>query len=90
MSFQIDCPQCGRRPVGEFHFGGPVRPRPDPAADDRTWTGYLYNRPNLAGDQNEWWYHRAACKLWFVARRDTRTNHVQGARRFEPQEGAGG
>ena len=26
--------------------------------------------------QREWWFHRSGCRAWFVAERDTRTNHV--------------
>jgi sarcosine oxidase, subunit delta len=76
MSFQIDCPNCGIRPVWEFHFGGPVRQRPGPDVSDREWTAYLYDRPTTCGEQAEWWYHRSACKLWFGARRETRHNQV--------------
>lgn len=84
MSFQIDCPNCGVRPVWEFRYGGPARPRPlGDGVTDRQWAEYLYNQPNPAGEQTEWWHHRAACKLWFQARRDTRTNRVRETQRFE-------
>lgn len=33
-------------------------------------------RRNVAGVQQEWWYHRLGCKVWFLAERDTRTNEV--------------
>lgn len=80
MSFQLDCPNCGRRAVWEFHYGGPVRQRPAAAAElsDRQWAEYLYNRPNVAGDDTEWWYHRSACKQWFQVRRNTVSNEVLG------------
>src|SRR5690349_17705917 len=65
MSFQIDCPNCGCRPVWEYHYGGTPRKRPDGSATERQWAEYLYNRPNISGEQTEWWYHRSACKLWF-------------------------
>ena len=93
MSFQLDCPNCGARPVWEFHYGGASRKRPeatDQAVTDRQWAEYLYNRPNICGEETEWWYHRSACKLWFLARRDTRTNQVLETRPFVPQEAAGG
>ena len=82
MSFQIECPNCGVRSVWEFHYGGPSKTRPAPDADARVWSAYLYDKPNLAGEQTEWWYHRSACKLWFIVRRDTRTNVVIETRRF--------
>ena len=93
MSFQLDCPNCGIGPVWEFHFAGPSRQRPEPddaAVTERQWAEYLYNRPNTGGEQTEWWYHRSACKTWFLARRDTRTNQVLETRLCVPQEAAGG
>ncbi len=89
MSFQINCPNCGRRPVWELHYGGPVLSRPETDADRETWTAYLYNRANLCGVQREWWYHRSGCKCWFVVDRDTQTHEVVTARRYEPKEDAG-
>jgi len=89
MSFQIDCPNCSRRPVWEFHYGGPVRSRPAPTAEKDEWTDYLYNKPNIRGVQFEWWYHHSACKLWFVVERETKTNEVLTTCRYEPQEEAG-
>ena len=93
MAFQLDCPNCGLRPAWEFHYGGAVRKRPepgDPTVTERQWAEYLFNRANVCGEETEWWYHRSACKLWFLARRDTRTNQVLETRRFAPQEAAGG
>ena len=86
MSFQINCPNCGCRPVWEYHYGGPSRTRPDGDVTERQWAEYLYNRPNIAGEETEWWYHRSACKLWFHVRRDTRTNQVLEAKRFDARE----
>ena len=88
MSFPIECPNCGRRPVWEFHYGGPVQPRPGHDADRETWTAYLYDMPNVCGKQTEWWYHGSACKLWFLAERDTLSNQVLTTRICEPQEDA--
>ena len=85
MSFQIKCPNCGQRPVWEFHYGGPVQARPATSADQRAWTAYIYDKPNIRGVQIEWWHHRSACKQWFMAERDTRSNQVVTTRPFEPQ-----
>lgn len=76
MSFLIACPHCNHRPVGEFHYGGPVRPRPQPDAADDEWIDYTYNRPNTRGVELEWWFHGSACRQWFLVRRDTTTNEV--------------
>ena len=45
-------------------------------ADARELTDYVYFRRNVAGVQREWWHHRYGCEVWFLAERDTRTNHV--------------
>jgi sarcosine oxidase delta subunit len=41
---------------------------------------------NRQGEQQEWWYHRSGCGLWFLARRDTKTNRVLETRRWRPAE----
>ena len=76
MSFALHCPNCGRRPVAEFRFGGEYRPRPPGDASSEEWAEYLYARRNLDGPQEEWWFHRFGCRCWFLARRDTRDNRV--------------
>ena len=90
MSFMLICPNCGARRVDEFRFGGEIRQRPEGTPAPNEWGAYLYERANIAGPQREWWYHRSACKLWFLARRDTRTNQVLETRPFVAQEAAGG
>ena len=77
MAFMIACPNCGERSVNEFRFGGEVKERPRPDAPPEKWTGYLYDRANVAGVQREWWYHRFGCHRWFIASRDTVTNEVR-------------
>lgn len=77
MSFLIGCPLCGPRDVAEFRFGGEAQSRPTPGSDVATWSAYLYARRNVAGVERAWWFHRAGCRRWFQAERDTRTNEVQ-------------
>jgi sarcosine oxidase subunit delta len=77
MAFLLRCPQCGPRDVTEFRWGGEQSTRPAPGSPPATWTDYLYTRRNEAGVQQEWWYHRAGCRRWFVAVRDTRVNRVE-------------
>lgn len=84
MSFLVRCPNCGERGVYEFRFGGEARPRPMPQAGDAEWLTYNYVRQNEAGVQKEWWYHRAGCGQWFLARRNTVTNDVLET--FFPEE----
>ena len=76
MSFLLECPLCGPREVTEFRYGGEVQARPAPGSTVATWSGYLYDRTNVAGDERAWWFHRDACRRWFQAARDTRTNRV--------------
>jgi len=75
----LACPNCGPRNVNEFRFGGEYNPRPlNPVeTDDPQWSDYLFMRPNRAGLQTEWWYHRHGCGLWFLAERDTRTSEIK-------------
>jgi heterotetrameric sarcosine oxidase delta subunit len=77
MSFLLRCPQCGPRDVYEFRWGGERSRRPPPDSPPETWARYLYFRRNEAGPQEEWWYHRAGCRRWFLATRDTRMNRVE-------------
>jgi sarcosine oxidase, subunit delta len=76
MSFQLTCPNCGKREVTDFGFGGEVCARPATRPTPRELNVYVYFRRNVAGVQREWWVHRSGCKAWFLAERDTRTNEV--------------
>ncbi len=74
----IECPNCGRRSVQEFRYGGEINPRPARPRETATaaWAGYVFMRRNRAGPQTEWWFHRDGCHRWFLAERDTRTNEI--------------
>ncbi len=74
----LNCPNCGPRNVQEFRFGGEHNPRPAAplAVDNAEWTDYLFLKANKLGVQKEWWYHRAGCRLWFLAERHTQSNQV--------------
>ena len=76
MTFQIPCPNCGLRPVDEFTTTGETRERPTGSPSQRELSHYVYFRRNTCGVQNEWWYHRFGCELWFLAERDTHSNYV--------------
>ena len=76
MSFLLTCPNCGRRPVDEFAYGGEVTTRPTSSDDERALFLYLYFRRNTATDQREWWYHSSGCREWFQAERNTTSNTV--------------
>lgn len=75
---QIRCPWCGQRGAAEFHYGGDVRTRPDPASvTPQDWRGYLYFPANPSGPVRETWYHRMGCRRFFTVERDTVTNQVR-------------
>jgi heterotetrameric sarcosine oxidase delta subunit len=75
----IECPNCGPRNAQEFHHGGEYNPRPlEPLTlHPDEWADHLYMRANTQGLQKEWWYHRAGCRLWFLAERHTKTNVIE-------------
>ena len=77
MSFLLDCPNCGSRSVNDFRFGGEVTVRPSPGDSEETWAAYFYLSKNVAGIQQEWWYHKYGCRRWFQAQRDTLNNRVE-------------
>ena len=73
----LACPWCGYRNVGEFGYLGELRERPDPSTTSpEEWRAYLYLRRNPAGRLEEGWYHRAGCRRYFEAVRDTTDNTV--------------
>ena len=76
MSFLLNCPNCGRREVTDFGYGGEVGSRPKQRPEFSELNRYVYFRRNVAGPQREWWVHRSGCKRWFLAERDTTTNEV--------------
>ncbi len=92
----IKCPNCGKRNSQEFRYGGEYNPRPKNPLEqsDAAFAEYVYMRDNRQGEHVEWWYHRAGCGLWFLARRDTQSNAVLdtyiwkagGAEKPEPVE----
>ena len=49
MSFQLNCPNCGKRAVSEFSFKSEVKDRPSPDAAFDEWTDYVYFRENKMG-----------------------------------------
>ena len=74
MAIEIPCAFCGPRPFTEFRFGGELRSldAPDPEAD----FARVFLPENLAGPQQERWFHVLGCRTWSTVIRDTRTNEV--------------
>jgi heterotetrameric sarcosine oxidase delta subunit len=76
----IPCPHCGPRNSDEFSFGGEIVPRPGADADAREWREYLYMKPNVAGWQEERWFHVSGCRRFLVVERNTVTNQIASVR----------
>ncbi|MBV8947443.1 MAG: sarcosine oxidase subunit delta [Solirubrobacterales bacterium] len=76
VSFLLTCPNCGTREVTDFGYGGEISARPTERPTLKQLGEYNYFRRNRAGVQREWWFHRAGCRAWFIAERDTTTNEV--------------
>jgi sarcosine oxidase subunit delta len=71
----IPCPHCGARDSSEFFFRGEARPpRPDYNEGADAFVEHVYERLNIAGSQQEHWYHAAGCRQWLLVERDTRTH----------------
>jgi sarcosine oxidase subunit delta len=81
MGFLIDCPNCGRRDVYEFKFGGERKETPGSDAGLKDWRHYVHFNKNRAGRHEEWWYHHG-CDEWLLVDRDTTTNQVFGSKRL--------
>jgi len=75
VSLLVPCPFCGERPFGEFAFGGELRPVSSPGPDEDFVRVYL--RDNVAGMQEERWFHLLGCRRWATLRRDTTTNRFE-------------
>lgn len=72
----LRCPLNGSRPISEFAYGGELRAMPDPSrSTDYEWASYVFNRNGAPGLKKEWWYH-VPSGTWFIAERDTATDHV--------------
>ena len=76
----VPCPFCGPRNASEFKWCGEARTRPDPNnTTTAEWREYLYMRRNPAGWTVETWFHRAGCRKYFTAERDTVSNEIRTA-----------
>jgi heterotetrameric sarcosine oxidase delta subunit len=75
MGFHIECPNCGCRTQDEFWFGGEPRVH-EPDAPARRAYEAAWLRANVAGLNQERWFHYAGCRRWLTIRRDTQTNRI--------------
>jgi heterotetrameric sarcosine oxidase delta subunit len=74
------CPHCGPRNSNEFSFGGELSTRPDPDTDPAEWRRYLYMKQNVAGWQQEQWFHVSGCRRFLIVERHTVTNVIRSVR----------
>lgn len=74
MAVRVPCPTCGWRSSTEFLWGGELRPldAPDPESDFER----VFLPANVAGSQEERWFHLLGCRRWVTIRRDTTTDEV--------------
>lgn len=75
---RIYCPYCKEeREEVEFGYAGEAfidRPLKPFELDDEQWAQYLFNRKNTKGNHFELWSHRAGCRKFFTAERNTATH----------------
>ena len=83
----INCPYCGPRDAAEYTYQGDGnRTRPDPMSQDiQAWNEYIYDRVNIAGDQNEIWQHSGGCRAHLRVTRNTLTHKVSSVAFARPQ-----
>lgn len=73
MALPIDCPNCGRRPVTEFRYGGEIPSVPDRITDrDERDVDLVWMLRNPEGPCTERWFHELGCRRWLTLVRDTR------------------
>jgi sarcosine oxidase, subunit delta len=76
----IVCPHCGPRDDAEFTYQGEVVARPAADAGPAAWRRYLYLRHNVAGWQQERWFHGSGCRRFLDVERHTVTNEIRSTR----------
>ena len=78
---EMECPNCGPRPLEEFVFGGerravsPSITDPDDRNYDEVW---IFDNPD--GRTTERWFHAWGCRRWLTVERDTSVDHVLSVR----------
>jgi heterotetrameric sarcosine oxidase delta subunit len=73
----ITCPHCGPRNSNEYSFGGELTSRPGMDAELAEWRRYLYMKNNVAGWQEEQWFHVSGCRRFLLVERNTTTNEIR-------------
>ena len=76
MSLQLDCPNCGRRPLEEFLYGEILNVPDSITGSDARDLDRAFMHDNAEGVVTERWFHAFGCRRWMTARRDTRTDDL--------------
>jgi methylglutamate dehydrogenase subunit B len=77
---KLPCPVCGERGYAEFRYGGDAS-KARPAHGEggaKAWHDHVFLFDNPKGPHTEYWQHVLGCRTWFVVRRDTATNRLEG------------
>ena len=76
MSLQLNCPNCGRRPLEEFLHGEIPRVPEEVQDANARDLDRAFMADNTEGWVTERWFHALGCRRWMTVRRDTRTDQV--------------
>jgi sarcosine oxidase, subunit delta len=85
----IACPWCGPREETEYNYGGQAHvayPADPEALTDEEWGQFVFFRSNPKGLFAERWNHRAGCRRWFNAVRDTVTYEFHRVYRLDEEK----
>jgi len=78
----ISCPYCQQTFEEEdFHYAGEAfieRPAQPDELSDAQWADYLFMRNNPKGTHFEQWSHAAGCRKFFIVKRNTVDNRIEG------------
>ncbi len=79
----ITCPYCQHTFEEEdFLYAGEAfieRPQQPDEITDAEWADYLFMRTNPKGPYLEQWTHAAGCRKFFVVKRNTANNQIEGS-----------
>jgi len=79
----IPCPYCQHIFEEEdFSYAGEAfieRPQHPEQVSDQEWADYLFMRSNPMGPHLEQWAHAAGCRKFFVVKRNTADNRIEGS-----------
>jgi heterotetrameric sarcosine oxidase delta subunit len=72
MSICLHCPNCGRRPIAEFHYGDMASVPETIVGTEARDLDRAFMQSNTEGITSERWFHAFGCRRWVTVERDTR------------------